>query len=436
MNTKHNHRSNRALALVSGVIALLLCCLSICSAQNDEVRQYVKKARSAYAAKDYSAVVENFKAALKLRPTYGPFIYNVAAGYALMGDKVAAFEWLDRLADMGLFYPVAKDEDFNSLKETSEFRSILAKLENNAKPVGGSSVAFTLHEKGLIPESIAYDPIGKTFYIGSVYKRKIVSINSAGQARDFSVESDGLWSVMGMRVDAARRILWVCTASHPQMMNFRESENGLSGVFKYDLKTNKLLHKYLLPRGTNHWLGDLVLNSAGDVFTSDSIAPAIYVLRKGQEELELFLKDDAFINPQGLAFSADEKFMFMADYLKGLFIIDARTKAISLATPPERATILGIDGLYYYNNSLIGIQNGVQPARLVRITLDHASSNQVKKLEVLEANNSLFDEPTLGVLNGNALFYIANSQWAMIDDKGKLAPEEKLREPVVLKMKL
>jgi hypothetical protein len=48
----------------------------------------------------------------------------------------------------------------------------------------------------------------------------------------------------------------------------------------------------------------------------------------------------------------------------------------------------------------------------------------------------LFDEPTLGVLNGNALFYIANSQWAMIDDKGKLAPEEKLREPVVLKMKL
>jgi sugar lactone lactonase YvrE len=434
MNTKPDRRFKRALAVVSGVIALLLCSFSISCAQ-EQVRQYVKKARSAYAAKDYAAAVENFKAALELRPTYGPFIYNLAAGYALMGDKVAAFEWLNRLADMGLVYPVARNDDFSSIKDSPEFRSILTKLENNAKPVGRSSIAFTLHEKGLVPESIAYDPISKTFYIGSVYKRKIVSINSAGEAQDFSTESDGLWSVMGMRVDAARRILWVCTASHQQMMNFRESENGLSGIFKYDLKTNKLIKKYLLPAGTNHWLGDLVLNSAGDVFTSDSITPAIYVLRTGKEELELFLKSDAFINPQGLAFSSDEKLIFMADYLKGLFVIDARTKAIRLATPPPRATILGIDGLYYYKNSLIGIQNGVQPQRLVRIILDQ-NSTQVRQLEVLEANNSMFDEPTLAVLSGSTLFYIANSQWGTIDDKGKLAPEEKLREPVVLKMKL
>ena len=178
-----------------------------------------------------------------------------------------------------------------------------------------------------------------------------------------------------------------------------------------------------------------MLNSAGDVFTSDSITPAIYVLRTGKEELELFLKSDAFLNPQGLAFSSDEKLIFMADYLKGLFVIDARTKAIRLATPPPRATILGIDGLYYYKNSLIGIQNGVQPQRLVRIILDQHST-QVRQLEVLEANNSMFDEPTLAVLSGSTLFYIANSQWGTIDDKGKLAPEEKLREPVVLKMKL
>jgi hypothetical protein len=37
---------------------------------------------------------------------------------------------------------------------------------------------------------------------------------------------------MGMRMDAARRILWACTASHPQMMNFKETERGATGVFK------------------------------------------------------------------------------------------------------------------------------------------------------------------------------------------------------------
>ena len=46
--------------------------------------------------------------------------------------------------------------------------------------------------------------------------------------------------------------------------------------------------------------------------------------------------------------------------------------------------------------------------------------------KVLEANNPVFDEPTLAVLSGDTLFYIANSQWAAIDEKGKLAGDDKL----------
>ena len=78
-----------------------------------------------------------------------------------------------------------------------------------------------------------------------------------------------------------------------------------------------------------------------------------------------------------------------------------------------------------FKRALAAVSSVIALLRLVRITLDQNSS-QVKQLEVLEANNSLFDEPTLAVLSGSTLFYIANSQWATIDDKGKLAPEEKL----------
>ena len=46
-----------------------------------------------------------------------------------------------------------------------------------------------------------------------------------------------------MRVDPARRVLWVCTASHQQMMDFKESENGMTGIFKYDLRSKKLIRK-------------------------------------------------------------------------------------------------------------------------------------------------------------------------------------------------
>jgi hypothetical protein len=60
----------------------------------------------------------------------------------------------------------------------------------------------------------------------------------------------------------------------------------------------------------------------------------------------------------------------------------------------------------------------------------------IAAFKVLEANNPVFDEPTLAVLSGDTLFYIANSQWAAIDGRSKLAGDDKLRDPIVLKMKL
>ena len=127
--------------------------------------------------------------------------------------------------------------------------------------------------------------------------------------------------------------------------------------------------------------------------------------------------------------------MFMADYLKGVFVIDMKTKVYSVLAPAPRTTMLGIDGLYSYGGKLIGVQNGVRPNRLVEITLNDRLT-EVIKLTVIEANNPVFDEPALGVLSGRKFFYIANSQWGAIDEKGKLAAEEKLKDPIVLKLKL
>jgi len=398
--------------------------------------QYVQKARAAYEQKDSAALIENMKAALALRPTWGPYIYYLAIGYAMSGNKNEAVNWLGQLADMGLVYPISTRADFASIKDTDEFKALVARFDDNAKPLGTSTMAFTVHERGFVPEGLAYDPAEKVFFLGSVYKRKIVSIDAAGEVKDFSSPADGLWSVMGMRVDAARRVLWVCTASHPQMMNFKESENGVSGIFKYDLRTRKLIKKYLLPSQPKpHWLGDLLLNANGDVFASDSVTPGIYKLDRQSEKLEMFLENDAFVNPQGLAFSADEQRLFMADYLKGVFAIDMKSKTVALLPPAPKMTTLGLDGLYYHQGKLIGVQNGVTPARVVELSLN-GEVTRVEQLKVLEANNPVFDEPTLAVLSGDTLFYIANSQWAAIDEKGVLAPEEKLRNPIVLKLKL
>jgi hypothetical protein len=51
-------------------------------------------------------------------------------------------------------------------------------------------------------------------------------------------------------------------------------------------------------------------------------------------------------------------------------------------------------------------------------------------------NNPVFLEPTIGVLVKGTFYFIANSQWPLVDGNGKLAAEDKLRDPVVLKMNL
>ena len=125
----------------------------------------------------------------------------------------------------------------------------------------------------------------------------------------------------------------------------------------------------------------------------------------------------------------------MADYSLGLFLIDLKSRQYVKVGPPPHATLLGIDGLYADGKNLIAVQNGINPNRIVRIELAD-NFRSVKRLEVLEVNHPLFNEPTLGVLVKKQFYVIANSQWAMIDDKGQLTDPEKLKEPVIIKIPL
>ncbi|HEY0406022.1 MAG TPA: hypothetical protein VGC89_09865 [Pyrinomonadaceae bacterium] len=376
------------------------------------------------------------KAAAQMRPNHPRLMYNLAIGYALTGQPDEALLWLGRVAAMGLVYAADKDEDFDTIKARSEFKTILKRFEQNKAPLVNSAPAFKVREKGLIPESVAYDPRTETFYLSSVYKRKILSLNRKGEVTEFAGERDGLWSVMGMKVDSARRLLWVCTAAHPQMSNYREEENGDTALFKYDLRTGRLISKHMLLHDPkHHWFGDLVINSRGDVFATDSLSPAIYVVRSGKDELELFLEGEPFSSLQGLDFTPDEQRLFVADYAKGIFVVELATKRCALLAPAPNSTLLGIDGLYRYKGSLIGVQNGVNPQRLLRLFLSKDFS-RVESFETIEANNPLFDEPTLGVLVKDVFYFIANSQWGMIDKRGQLAPADKLKEPLILKIRL
>lgn len=423
---------------IGRLIGLAIALSTIANAAADEpksARYYRQQAALAYKAKDYALAAENFNKALTLIPDHPTLLYNLAATSVLQGKKADAIAYLSRLADMGLALHPERDHDFDSIKESAEFKDILKRFESNKAPVINSSAAFTIHEKGLITEGLAYDPVDETFFISSIHKRKILSISKSGEVKTFATEADGLWSVLGMKVDPKRRHLWVTSSAFTQMENYKKEEDGRAAVFKFDLRTRRLLKKYPLSTAKKHALGDLTIQSNGDVYATDSLSAAIYVIRARPDEIELFLEDPAFVSPQGLAFSTDEHHLFMADYSTGLFDIDVSTKKVAHLGPIAGQTLLGIDGLYFYKGSLIGVQNGVSPQRVVRIALSK-DFRRADGLRVIEASNPVFLEPTLGVLVNGEFYFIANSQWPLIDADGKFADETKLLDPVVLKIKL
>ena len=263
-------------------------------------------AEDCYRRGDHSAYLISVKKAVELSPNNPKYMFSLARAYALNGNKKKAIKWLEKTLRLGFYFNSNKSSfdqngynDFSLIRDTNEFRAILKKSNQLNMPINNSEVAFKIPERDLIPEGIAYDPVSQVFYIGSIYKRKIISVQN-GEIRNFTQEAqDNLWSVIGLKVDAERRILWVNSAVISCMKGFRKDISRFSGVFKYDLKTGELIKKYILNDSSNsHLFNDLALSSKGDVFITDSSSGAIFFISKEKDELEFFMKPEQFRQPK------------------------------------------------------------------------------------------------------------------------------------------
>src|SRR5262249_29506706 len=121
----------------------------------------------------------------------------------------------------------------------------------------------------------------------------------------------------------------------------------------------------------------------------------------------------------------------------GIYRVDLKTKVIQpLAKADSKIIDASIDGLYFYHNNLIGIQNGIHPGRIVRFYLD-ATQTKTTRWEVLETYNPLFENPTTGSLDGDSLLFFANTQSHKVDfGKAPPPPVSTLHEIKILRIPL
>lgn len=310
-----------------------------------------------------------------------------------------------------------------------------------AQSLNNSHIAFTIPEKDVLPESIAYDSIKNEFYIGSTRKGKIIKVSKNGEHEDFILrKQDGLWMVIGIKIDSKRRHLWVCSSGGDNLEGYAlkdDKEGRPAGIFKFDLDTKKLLKKYILNTpGEVHFFNDLIITQNGDVYITHMFSDhSLYKISMTDDRLEKFSSLEGIQYPNGITLSNDESKIYIA-HSEGVSVMDLSNKSLKLLPTPEAVKLAkreSIDGLYFYKNSLIGIQTDTKT--VIQLTLD-TSATKIIKATPLEVNHPMMNNPTTGVLLEDQFYYVANAQFGSFNEDGSLFPPEKLYEVCILRLRL
>ena len=294
-------------------------------------------------------------------------------------------------------------------------------------------VVFTLPEPDLLPESVAYDSVTDSYFVGSTRKGKILRVHDSRATEFKAPRADGLWMVVGMKVDAERRVLWVCSSEGENLEDAVPNGGRAAGLFRFDLSTGTLVDRWILQApGEEHFLNDLAIGLDGRAFVTHMFAEsAVWVAEPGGS-FEPFVALPPETYPNGIAAAPDGNALFVAG-TRGVLRIDLGLANVEPVPTPDGLPVRGIDGLYAIPGALIGVRPDAPG--VWRYELDPAGTSIVGGRGLLTSHPS-FDGPTTGVIVGDELHFIANAQFDKVGEGGLLPPLEGLADPVVLALPL
>ena len=254
-------------------------------------------------------------------------------------------------------------------------------------------------------EGVAWDARSGQLFAGSVedgallvregdhWRRAVLPFPTAG--------------LFGMAVDPRRGILWIASGVAGPTRR-KDAFRGLIGVSALGFEAVGLAP--VPPEDVTAQPGDVAIAPDGSVYVSDGAAGGVYVCKPDCTQLVALVPSGTFRSAQGMAVSRDGRFLFVADYGRGLFKLDLKKPKVPVAV----SQLKGIDGLIRYGDTFIAIVNG-DGRKVVRISFD---ANGMPTEELLETLSGPGD-PTLGTIADRKLIYVADAQWDRFDAAGK-----------------
>jgi sugar lactone lactonase YvrE len=375
------------------------------------------------------ASLERIQTLRKERPIDGLLIFYQALLQLRLGEREPALELLRSLKGRRLGLIPYRDSGFDAVWDDPKFQEIRKALADEELQTPVAPVAFRLTDPKLIPEGIAFDPGSKRFLIGSIAQRKIVVTDGKGEARDFSQPSDKLEGVLGLRVDPTEKYLYAVSTNGSEEGAQKERRNA---VVQYDLESGRLIDRFPAPNALQ--LNDLAVAGDGTVYVTDSDGGTLFRKKPGENDLTPFGATGALRGANGITLS-DQGLLYVA-ISTGIARVDTTNGEPTRLPQPDTVVTGGIDGLYWHEGDLLGVQNGTNPGRVVRIALTEKGS-RVAGLTVLQSHHHPeFDEPTTGAIANGVLYVVGNSYVGRYQPDGTIKDADKLKGTAIVAVPL
>ena len=344
----------------------------------------------------------------------GAALFFLARRYAQLGDLDKARSLLKQCIRLDQGFDPGDLPQFEALHSNAEFQAMIEQVRHRYPPIHQAHVAFTIFETDLFPEGLGVDPEQHLFYLGSV-KQRIVKITENGKVSDFVRPGTYRFPELnGIKVHPKDHGLWVASA-----------DDHNSELLHFDSQ-GKLLAHFSPPGGGRHALNDLILHGSNEAYVTDTSAHKVYRFDLAKHTFAPLSFHRPVLYPNGIALSGNGRLLYVADIL-GVIQVDLANNRTREVDPVGRSTLAGIDGLCWYNDSLVGVQYGNGPYRVARWRLS-PDGLKVTSTDVFEYRTPLISFPTTGAILGGTFYFIANTGIANYKD-GKVVDPSKL-EPI------
>ncbi|MBZ5492523.1 MAG: hypothetical protein LAO76_16495 [Acidobacteriia bacterium] len=438
--------SSHRLVVISLSVLMLAASTNCYGIDKTRYRELFQKLSEAAKQKNWQGARDMLTEIGRELPAPTPrYMLSVANVESKLGHKDEALKWIEKYVATGLSFDPSKDEDLNALMTGAGAR-IDFLMKERSLPVTNAEFVCELPQADTMPEDITYLKSSGAFFVSSIQHHTIyrISLPRAGKRQcamdELTLPAEARhWPTLAISADPQRKVLWVTASAMPGFSGIPKEEQGKAVLMEIDPTSGKVLHHFDPGTTGPAVLGDMCVTSQGTVYVTDSIGGGVYRLHGDLQTAKLEKIADGLFSPQTPVLARDGKRLFVADYTMGIAMIDLPAAGaapnlsakINYLPHPEHVAVVGLDGLYRQGNSLIGIQNGTQPERIVRFLMNSAQT-EITGDQVIHQIGQL--DPTHAVEVDGWFYATAHVGWSKVDDNtGQLRPGEKFTAPVLLR---